>query len=220
MARRAGGKAAKRRRRSERIWTSTFVDASESVPPVADSARFCRRVRMQSNGPRASKLEADGVEAEWERRPCEWLRKYAGSARSGAVRSRRVSSCASRGVRSAMLWHHMCVGRGSSTREQENPRVRGEVGIANPFGSIVSSHGPQHPTVLTPCGSLNRYHHESPRRLLLRPSSTHGNPSRQISSSSTEPHHRRALPIANPVHRRNSLSTHSPPQSRLLQGLP
>jgi hypothetical protein len=31
---------------------------------------------MQSNGPRASKLEADGVEAERERRPCKWLRKY------------------------------------------------------------------------------------------------------------------------------------------------
>jgi hypothetical protein len=42
-----------------------------------------------------------------------------------------------------------CVGRGSSTREQENPRVRGEVGIANPFGSIVSSHNPRHPIVLT-----------------------------------------------------------------------
>jgi hypothetical protein len=43
----------------------------------------------------------------------------------------------------------MCVGRGSSTREQENPRVRGEVDIANPFGSIISSHDPRHPTVLT-----------------------------------------------------------------------
>jgi hypothetical protein len=43
----------------------------------------------------------------------------------------------------------MCVGRGSSTREQENPRVREEVGIANPFSSIVSSHDPRDPTVLT-----------------------------------------------------------------------
>jgi hypothetical protein len=104
---------------------------------------------MQSNKPRASKLEADGVEAEREWRSCEWLRKYADSARTGAVRSRKGSSCASRGVWSAMLWHRMCVGRRSSTREQENPRVRGEVGIANPFGSIVSSHDPRHPTVLT-----------------------------------------------------------------------
>jgi hypothetical protein len=89
------------------------------------------------------------VEAERERRPCEWLRKYADSARTGAVRSRRVSSCASRGVRLAMLWHRMCVGRGSSTREQENPRVRREVGIANPFGSIILLHDPRHPTILT-----------------------------------------------------------------------
>jgi hypothetical protein len=36
-------------------------------------------------------------------RPYEWLRKHAGSARTGAVRSKRVSSCASRSVRPAML---------------------------------------------------------------------------------------------------------------------
>jgi hypothetical protein len=34
----------------------------------------------------------------------------------------------------------MCVSRGSSTREQENPEVREGVGIANQSGSIVSSH--------------------------------------------------------------------------------
>jgi hypothetical protein len=165
---------------------------------------------MQSNKPRASKLEADGVEAEREWQPCEWLCKYAGSARTGAVKSRRVSSCASRGVRSAMLWHRMCVGRGSSTRDQENPRVRGEVGIANPFGSIISSQGPRLPTVHIPRGSLNRYHHESPRRLLLRPSSTHGNPSRQTPSSLMESRHRRALLVTKPVHRGNLLSACSP----------
>jgi hypothetical protein len=32
---------------------------------------------------------------------------------------------------------------------RKNPGVRGKVGIANPFGSIVSSHDPRHPTVLT-----------------------------------------------------------------------
>jgi hypothetical protein len=99
----------------------------------------------------------------------------------------------------------MCVGRGSSTREQENPRVREEVGIANPFGSIVSSHDPRHSTVLAPRGSLNRYNHESPRRLLLRPFSTHCN-SRQATSSTTESRRRRAHLIdANPIHRENSL---------------
>jgi hypothetical protein len=32
---------------------------------------------------------------------------------------------------------------------RKNPGVRGKVDIANPFGSIVSSHDPRHPTVLT-----------------------------------------------------------------------
>jgi hypothetical protein len=68
MARRAGGKTAKRRRRSERIWTNTSADASESVPPVADSVRFRRRVRMQGNRPRACRLGAVGAGAEQKRR--------------------------------------------------------------------------------------------------------------------------------------------------------
>jgi hypothetical protein len=82
---------------------------------------------MQSNKPRASKLEADGVEVERERRPCEWFFKYADNARTRADRSRRVSSCASRGVLSAMLWHRMCVSRESSTHEQETPRFAEEL---------------------------------------------------------------------------------------------
>jgi hypothetical protein len=174
LARRAGGKAVKRRRRSERIWTGTSADASESVLPVADSARFCRRVRMQSNKPRASKLEANGVEAERERRPCEWLRKYADSARTGAVKSRRVSSY---------------VGRGCSTHEQENPEVRGEVSIANQSGSVVSS---QEST--TPNNSyLSSIVRARPQHL----------------KKAREPSHR-ALLVANPVHRGNSLSACSP----------
>jgi hypothetical protein len=107
---------------------------------VAGSARFRRRVRVQGNRPCASRLGAVGVKAERERRLCEWLHKYACSARTGAVRSRRVSSCANRSVRPAMLKHHLCVGRGSSTREQEDLEIRGGVGIANQSGSIVSSH--------------------------------------------------------------------------------
>jgi hypothetical protein len=44
-----------------------------------------------------------------------------------------------------------------------------------------------------------------------RPSSTHDNPSRRTSSSPTESHHCRAyLIVANPFHRRNSLSACSP----------
>jgi hypothetical protein len=44
---------------------------------------------------------------------------------------------------------HTRVRRGSFTREQENPRVRGEVDIANPFGSIVLLHDPRHPATST-----------------------------------------------------------------------
>jgi hypothetical protein len=110
---------------------------------------FLQARAYASNEPRASKLEADGVEADRERQPCEWLCKYAGSARTGAVRSTKVSSWASRGVRSTRLWHRMCVGRGSLTRERENHKVRGEVDIANPFGSIVLSHDPRHPATST-----------------------------------------------------------------------
>jgi hypothetical protein len=175
---------------------------------------------MQSNKPRASKLEADSVEAERERQPCEWLCKYAGSARTGAVKSTEVSSCASRGVRSARLWHRMCVGRGSSIPEQENPKVRGEVGLANPSGFIVSSHGPRHPAVPTLVDrSTNRHHHKSPRGLPLWPFSTHYNP-QQASSSSMESRHRRALPITDPVRHGSSLSIRSSLQPRLPQGLP
>jgi hypothetical protein len=145
---------------------------------------------MQNNRPRASKFEADGVEAERERRPCEWLRKYASSARTGAVRSRRVSSCASRGVRSAMLWHRMCVGSGSSTREQEDLEVRGGIGIANQSGSVVSSQGSTTPS--------NSYLSSIVR---ARP---------QHLKKAREPSHR-ALLIANPIHHGNSLSAHSPP---------
>jgi hypothetical protein len=36
-------------------------------------------------------------------RPYGWLRKHAGSASTRVVRSKRVSSCASRSVRPAML---------------------------------------------------------------------------------------------------------------------
>jgi hypothetical protein len=78
---------------------------------------FLQARAYASNKPRTRKLEADGVEADRERQPC----KYAGSARTGAVRSTKVSSWASRGVRSTRLWHRMCVGRGSLTREAGKP---------------------------------------------------------------------------------------------------
>jgi hypothetical protein len=50
-----------RRRRSERIWTNTSADASESVLPVASSARFRKRERVQDDRPRASRSRAKGM---------------------------------------------------------------------------------------------------------------------------------------------------------------
>jgi hypothetical protein len=75
------------------------------------------------------------------------------------------------------------VGRGSSTREQEDPEVRGGVGIANQSGFIVSSQGS------------------------TTSSSSYPSLIAQPTTITTEPRHRRALLIANPVHRGNSLST-------------
>jgi hypothetical protein len=168
---------------------------------------------MQSNGPSASKLEADGVEAEREWRPCEWLRKYADSAHTRAVRSRRVSSCASRGVRLAMLWHRLCMGRGSSTVSWKTLEVCGGVVLANQSGSVVSSQGST-TSSSSYSSSIAEQDHKSPRELSFRPSSTYDNPSRQTSSSSMESRHRRAFLFANSVHRGNSLSSCPSPQPR------
>jgi pentatricopeptide repeat protein len=44
-------------RRSGWNWTGTFTSASGSVLPVAGSAQFHRRVRVQGNRPRASRLK-------------------------------------------------------------------------------------------------------------------------------------------------------------------
>jgi hypothetical protein len=43
--------AARRKRRSGRIWTSTSTDTSESALPVTGSTRFSKRVRVQDNRP-------------------------------------------------------------------------------------------------------------------------------------------------------------------------
>jgi hypothetical protein len=70
-------------------------------------------------------------------------------------------------------------------------KSEGGVGLANQFGFIVLFQNPRPPTVRIPRGSLNRYHHESPLELPLRPFSNHYNP-RRTSSSPMESHHRRA----------------------------
>jgi hypothetical protein len=96
------------------------------------------------------------------------------------------------------------MGRGDSVHEQENPEVRGGVGIANQSGSIILSHKsttssssylssivrarPQHikkaprpsyrasSNSFTETSPANRHHHESPWGLPLRPFSAHYNP--------------------------------------------
>jgi hypothetical protein len=62
------GRRSCRTQRSGRNWTGASAGASGSVLPVAGSARFCRRVRVQGNRPRASRLKARGTGAERERR--------------------------------------------------------------------------------------------------------------------------------------------------------
>jgi hypothetical protein len=127
MARRAGGKAAKRRRRSERISTNASADASKSVLPVAGSVRFRRRERMQGNRPRASSLRASGVRAIQE--------QCAGDA------TRRGDRAGGYAGVPAVFLQHTRVSSGGLTREQENLEVRGGIGIANQSVSIVSSQG-------------------------------------------------------------------------------
>jgi hypothetical protein len=64
-----------RARRSRRIWTSASADASGSVLLVAGLARFCRRVCVQGNRPRASRLGAVGAGAEQKRRTGDATRR-------------------------------------------------------------------------------------------------------------------------------------------------
>jgi hypothetical protein len=116
-----------RARRSGRIWTSASADASGSVLLVAGLARFRKRVRVQGNRPRASRLRVSGVRAEREQRTGDATRR--GGPAGGYA-----------GV-PAVFQQHTCVSRGGSAREQEDLEVRGGVGIANQSGSIVSSQG-------------------------------------------------------------------------------
>jgi hypothetical protein len=119
-------------------------------------ARRAREEQLRSARP-AAKLEdlEVWVELDWRIRGCERERSTGGWLGSIPQASAHAKQQATR----ELVKSQGCVSRGSSTREQENPKVRGEVGLANQSGSIVSSHGPRHPIVLTPRGSLNRYHH-------------------------------------------------------------
>jgi hypothetical protein len=149
-----------------------------------------------------------------------------------------------------MLQWHTCVSRGSSAREQENPEVREGVGIANQSGptgffheSTTSSSSypspivrarPQHlkKTSEPPSsffGSLRQNIIAVAKSIIVATNhreqypSGHSSPTTipwQVSSSPTEPRHRRALLIADLVRHGNSLSIRSSSQPRLPQGLP
>jgi hypothetical protein len=174
---------------------------------VAGSARFRRRVRVQGNRPRACRLGAIGAGAEQKRR-------------TGDATKRGDPAGGYAGVPTVFQWHTR-VSSGSLAREQENPEVHGGVGIANQSGSIVSSHksttsNSSYPLLIAQPTTVTTGHRE-------KYLSGHSPPTTipwQASSSPTEPRHRRALLIINPVHRGNSLSTRSPPQLRLPQGFP
>jgi hypothetical protein len=143
------------------------------------------------------------VEGQW----CE--------SRTGTVQEMRPGTAvlqeATRVCR--MCFSNTCVSREGSAREQEDLEVRGGVGIANPSGSIVSSQGSA-TSSNSYSSSIAEQDHESPRRLLLRPSSTHGNSSQQTSSSPIKSRHHQALLVANSFHRGNSFSACSSPQPR------
>jgi hypothetical protein len=93
---------------------------------MAGSIPFRRRVRMQGNRPRACRLGAVGAGAEQKRRTGD-ATKHGGPAGGYA------------GVPTVFL-QHTRMSKGGSAREQEDPEVSGEVGIANQSGPIGFSH--------------------------------------------------------------------------------
>jgi hypothetical protein len=94
---------------------------------VPGSTRFRRRVRVQGNRSRASRLRASGV------------RVVQGQC-AGDTTERSNPTEGYAGVPTVFLQHTRVI-RGGLAREQENLQVRGGVGIANQSGSIVLSQG-------------------------------------------------------------------------------
>jgi hypothetical protein len=105
------------------------------------------------NRPCTSRLRASGVRAERKQRARDATR--CGDPAGGYA-----------GVPTVFL-QHTRVSSGSLAREQENPEVRGGVGIANQSGSIVLSHGPRHPAAPIPHRSSEQDHNTS--RKLMNP---------------------------------------------------
>jgi hypothetical protein len=161
---------------------------------------------VQGNGPRVSRLRANGVRAVQEQ--C-----------AGDATGRGDPAGGYADVPTVFQWHTH-VSSGSLAHEQENPEVRRGVGIANQSGSIVCSHefttssSSYSSLIAPPTTATTGYREEY--------SSGHPPPITipwQAFSSPMESRHCRALLVANPVHRGNSLFAHSSPQPRLPQGL-
>jgi hypothetical protein len=145
----------------------------------------------------AAELQNLEVRAELNRRVRECERECFASGRLGSIPQAWVH--ARQQVTREQVKSQGCLSRGSSTREQENPEVREGSGIANqsgPIGFFLES-------------TMSSSSYPSP---IVRARPQHLKKAR-------EPSHR-ALLIANPVHRGNSLSAYSSLQSRLPQGLP
>jgi hypothetical protein len=182
---------------------------------------------VQGNRPRASGLRASGVRAVQEQR-------------AGDATKRGGPAGGYAGV-PAMFQQHTCVSREGSACEQENPVVRGGVGIANQSSPIGFSHesttsssfyfssivrarpqhleetpGPHRASSIPVCRNIIAVAKLTTATTGYREEYPSGHPPPttipwQASSSPTEPRHRRALLIANPVHHGNSLPTHFPP---------
>jgi hypothetical protein len=108
-------------------------------------------VRVQGNGPRARRLRASGAKAVQE--------QCAGDA---TRRGDPVGGYA--GVPTVFL-QHTRLSSGGLVREQENPEVRGGVGIANQTGSIVLSQGStttnsSYPSLITQPTTITTGHRE------------------------------------------------------------
>jgi hypothetical protein len=241
---------------TSRPWSSRW---RRSGYGVSSSEKIrCSQARRTPFTHAAVEAGATRRESDARRRTDSWLSSFPQAVDAGAEQKWPIGNATQpggpaggyAGVPSMFQWH-TCVSRRSSTREQENPEVRGGISIANQSGSIVSSNKSttSSSSYLSPIDQARPQHLEetpgSPPRVSSIPEywniitvatpaivamdhreenlSGYSSPttiSRQASSSPTKSRHRRALLVANSIHRGNSLSAHSPLQPRLPQGLP
>jgi hypothetical protein len=194
--------------------------------------------RMLHNRPRASRLRTSDVRAEREQRAGDATgRGDSAGGYAGVPAVFQRHTCVSRGD----AVHEQ---EDPEVRERVSiANQSGPIGFSHKsttsssyYSSLIARARPQHleetprppSSLFNLCmpkphchGKASYHHHGSPWGISLRPSSTHYNPLTSFFVLPTpKPHHCRALLIADPVPHGNSLSTHSPPQPRLPQGLP